>query len=123
MTASGDDLDAAVRQLADAESVAFGGVGIAGTILPTTEAYHRLDAELAGRVEEIRPRLAWLIEHGSPAGRVYAATLLGRVDPAAARAAWQAMRDDRTELTTFSGCFLDLTTLGEYATNQLAPTP
>lgn len=121
MVASADDLDAAVRQLAGADSVAFGGVGFAGTLLPATEAYQTVEEALPDQAEEIQPRLTWLLAHGSPAGRVYAATLLGRLDPSAARAAWQAMRDDDTELSTFSGCFLDRTTLGEYAAGQLSP--
>lgn len=119
MTLSRQDLDAAVRQLADAESVAFGGVGIAGTLLPVTEAYRRIEAALPDQAGEIRDRLIALLDDGSPAGRVYAATLLARVDPDAARAAWAAMRGDDAELRMFSGCFLDLVTLGQYAEQRL----
>lgn len=121
MTTAQPDLDAAVRELAAAESVAFGGVGIAGTLLPATEAYHAVEAALPDRAEELRPRLVRLLTDASPAGRVYAATLLGRVDPAAARAAWQSMLGDHSDLSTFTGCFLDRTTLAEYAARRLSP--
>lgn len=118
------ELDAAIRELARADTVAFGGVGIASTLLPVTEAYQRVDQALAERPDEVRRRLNWLLDHGSPAGRAYAATLLDRIDPAAARAAWTSMRTDEGEFTTFSGCVMGRTTLREYAADRLdAPTP
>ncbi|MFY1674212.1 hypothetical protein ACN27G_30410 [Plantactinospora sp. WMMB334] len=115
----GDDLAAAVRELAESDVVAFGGVGLAGQVLPATEAYRTVEAALPERAEEVRPRLAWLLANGSAAGRAYAAALLDRLDPATAGAAWQELRDDPGELTTFSGCLMDRTTLGEYAATRL----
>ena len=113
------DLASAVRELATAEVVAFGGVGLAGQVLPPTAAYQRIEAALPHRAEEIRPQLDWLLANGSPAGRTYAATLLDRVDPAAARAAWRSVLGDQAGFTTFSGCVMGQTTLGEYAAYQL----
>ncbi|MFC3503622.1 hypothetical protein ACFOOK_21980 [Micromonospora krabiensis] len=113
------ELDAAADELARADTVAFGGVGFAGTLLPATEAYQRLADALAEHPEEVRAQLDRLLDHGSPAGRAYAATLLERLDPAAARAAWTALRDDPAEFTTYSGCVMDRSSLREYATRRL----
>ncbi|WP_328341475.1 hypothetical protein [Micromonospora sp. NBC_00421] len=118
---SGDpELDAAVRELAGADTVAFGGVGFAGTLLPATEAYRRVEEAFAQRPRQAREQVDWLLRHGSPAGRAYAATLLEEVDPPAARDAWTMLRDDDGELTTFSGCLMGSTTLGGYAAERLA---
>ncbi|SCE68262.1 hypothetical protein GA0074695_0276 [Micromonospora viridifaciens] len=114
------ELAAAVEELAAADTLAFGGVGIAGTLLPATEAYQQLERALAERPAEVRQRLDRLLEHGSPAGKAYAAALLDTVDHAAGRAAWTRLRDDPGELTTFTGCLMDQTTLGEYAAERLA---
>jgi hypothetical protein len=113
------DLDAAADELARADTLAFGGVGIAGTLLPVTEAYRRVEAELDEHPEEVRRHLDRVLAKGSPAGRAYAATLLERIDPAAARAAWTSLRDDPTEFTTFTGCVMGRATLGGYAAERL----
>lgn len=113
------ELDGAIRELAGADTLAFGGVGIASTLLPVTEAYQQVEQALAEQPDGMRRRLDWLLDHGSPAGRAYAATLLGRIDPEAARAAWTSMRTDEREFTTFSGCVMGRTTLREYATDRL----
>ncbi|MEU5939105.1 hypothetical protein ABZ807_07920 [Micromonospora sp. NPDC047548] len=114
------ELDAAVEELAGADTVAFGGVGIAGTLLPVTEAYRRVEGALDAHPDEAREKVDRLLRHGSPAGKAYAATLLERVDPAAAREAWASLRDDEGEFTTFTGCLMDSATLGGYATDRLA---
>ncbi|MEU2612364.1 hypothetical protein ABZ570_12390 [Micromonospora sp. NPDC007271] len=113
-------LAAAVEELAAADTLAFGGVGIAGTLLPATEAYRQLEGALEEHPAAARQQLDWLLEHGSPAGKAYAAALLDTVDGAAGRAAWTRLRDDPGELTTFTGCLMDQTTLGEYAAERLA---
>ncbi|MGC5017409.1 hypothetical protein [Micromonospora sp. DT47] len=114
------ELDAAVKELAKADTVAFGGVGIASQVLPVTEAYRHLEQVLAERPEDGRKKVDWLLRRGSPAGRAYAATLLERVDPAAAREAWTALRDDKGEFTTFTGCVMGTAILREYATERLS---
>ncbi|MGC4745087.1 hypothetical protein ACLQ28_05415 [Micromonospora sp. DT201] len=113
------ELDAAVDELVSADTLAFGGVGIAGTTLPVTEAYERVAAALDDHPEEVRRQLDRVLADGTPAGRAYAATLLERVDPAAARAAWTSLRDDPSEFTTFVGCVMDRETLGNYASQRL----
>ncbi|SCL57464.1 hypothetical protein [Micromonospora peucetia] len=111
---------AALDELRQADMVAFGGVGIAGTVLPVTEAYRRVEAALGDGPENLRGQLERLLDEGTPAGRVYAATLLERVDPAAGRAAWTALRDDPAEFGTFIGCVMGRSTLREYASERLA---
>ncbi|MGC4856747.1 hypothetical protein ACLQ24_26100 [Micromonospora sp. DT4] len=114
------DLRAAADDLMAADTLAFGGVGFAGEVLPVTEAYRRVEAALDDHPEEVRRQLDRLLAEGSPAGRAYAATLLERTDPAAAQAAWTSLRDDPTEFTTFVGCVMGRSTLGDYATQRLA---
>ncbi|MEV5765975.1 hypothetical protein AB0L34_15600 [Micromonospora sp. NPDC052213] len=114
------DVEAALDELRQADTVAFGGVGIAGTLLPVTEAYRRVEAALADHPEDVRGHLDRLLAGGTPAGRVYAATLLERLDPAAGRAAWTALRDDPAEFGTFTGCVMGRATLGGYASERLA---
>lgn len=113
-------LDAAIKELAGADTLAFGGVGIASTLLPVTEAYQQVERMLGERPDDVRRKLDWLLEHGSAAGKAYAATLLERTDPAAARAAWTALRSDKAQFATFSGCVMGRTTLGDYASERLA---
>ncbi|MFB9234801.1 hypothetical protein ACFFWC_04510 [Plantactinospora siamensis] len=115
------ELDDAIRELAEADTLAFGGVGFAGQTLPPTAAYEALERLLPDRAEELRERLTTILADGSPAGKAYAASLLGRFDAAAARAAWESLTEDRGELTTFVGCVMGRTTLGEYARDRLRP--
>ncbi|MFF5176903.1 hypothetical protein ACFY2Q_02595 [Micromonospora sp. NPDC000316] len=114
------ELGAAVDQLMTADTLAFGGTGFAGTLLPVTEAYLAVEAAQGDHPDEVRHHIDRLLTKGSPAGRAYAATLLERIDPAAARAAWTSLRDDPTEFTTFVGCVMGRSTVGDYATQRLA---
>ncbi|MER7330876.1 MULTISPECIES: hypothetical protein [unclassified Micromonospora] len=114
------EVEAALDELRQADTVAFGGVGIAGTLLPVTEAYRRVEAVLADDPEGVRGQLDRLLAEGTPAGRVYAATLLERLDPAAGRVAWTALREDPAEFGTFTGCVMGRATLGGYASERLA---
>ncbi|MFG1916108.1 hypothetical protein [Micromonospora sp. NPDC048898] len=113
------ELGAAVDELIAADTLAFGGVGIAGALLPVTEAFRSVEAALDDHPDEVRRQLDRVLADGTPAGRAYAATLLERVDPTAARAAWTALRDDPSEFTTFVGCVLGRETLGNYASQRL----
>jgi multidrug resistance efflux pump len=114
------ELDAAAEELARADTLAFGGVGIAGQILPATDAYRHVEQALREQPEAARKKVDRLLKHGSPAGKAYAATLLETVDPAAGRAAWERLRADDGEFTTFSGCIMGRATLREYAAERLA---
>ncbi|MEU8329661.1 hypothetical protein [Micromonospora sp. NPDC048839] len=114
------ELGAAVDELVAADTLAFGGVGLAGQVLPVTLAYERVSAAVDDHPDEVRRQLDRVLADGTPAGRAYAATLLERVDPVAARAAWTSLRDDPSEFTTFVGCVMDRETLGNYASQRLA---
>jgi hypothetical protein len=110
-----DDLERNLRDLEQAEVVAFGGVGFAGEVLSVTRAFDDVAGQLS---PALRPRLDRLLDRGSPAGRVYAAVLLGRLDPRAGRDAWQRLANDRSPVETFIGCVKDRTTLAEYVAVQ-----
>jgi hypothetical protein len=117
MSKETDSVTTAVRELAKADVLAFGGVGLVGRILPATEAYLAVAARL-GDGDKVRPQLAWLLANGSAAGKAYAATLLNELDPAAGREAWRSLVKDKTQFTTFSGCIMGRTTLAEYAAGR-----
>jgi len=104
--------------LAEADVLAFGPVGFAGAVLPVTQAYYDLVEAVERDGEALRPRLERLLATATPAGRLYAADLLYRLDPAAGRAAWRRLVGDRTEVQTFSGCVMGQTTVGQYAGGQ-----
>ncbi|MGC4808025.1 hypothetical protein [Micromonospora sp. DT233] len=110
-------LDGAVTELAEANALIF-GLSMLGAS-PQAEAYWEVERQLDAHPEQARRKVDRLLTHGSPAGRAYAATLLDRIDPAAGRAAWAAMRADPTELVTQTGCVRRRTTLGEYAAGEL----
>jgi hypothetical protein len=112
-------LAGAARELAKADTLAFGGVGFAGRVLPATEAFQTLLDAAGTEPEQVRTQLAWLLANGSPAAKAYAATVLERIDPSAGRAAWESLVDDRSALTTFTGCVMNRVTLGEHAAGHL----
>jgi hypothetical protein len=105
-----------LRTLAKADTLAFGGVGFVGTILPETAAFDALSAQIErGDGDALRPELERLLTKATPAGKLYAALLLARLDPEAGRATWQRLAGDRSPVRTFSGCVMGQTTVGEYA--------
>jgi hypothetical protein len=59
-----------------------------------------------------RPNLEWLLREATPAGRIYAAMLLVKLDPKAGRQALDQMRSDQTPLTVAAGCTTMKTTVG-----------
>jgi len=108
-----------LRLLADADTLAFGGVGIAGTLLPATKAYFAVEEGLRLHGPQLRPRLEALLDRATPAGRVYAAELLTHADAAAGKAAWRRLEGQDGAVTTFSGCIMGSTTVGQYAAERL----
>jgi hypothetical protein len=110
------ETDDRLKLLAKAETVAFGGVGIASQILPATQAYFDLAENLD---PQLRPKLERLLDKATPAGKVYAAALLSKLDPEAGRRAWQRLARERTPVSTFTGCIMGRTTLSEYASARL----
>jgi hypothetical protein len=108
------------KALEKAGTVAFGPVGIAGTTLPETQAYD--DLIEAGRDDPagLVPRLEKLVREATPAGRIYAAEALNRLDPPAGRRAWQRLTSETAEFMTMHGCIGGRSTLAEYAADRLA---
>ncbi|MEV0560716.1 hypothetical protein [Dactylosporangium sp. NPDC050588] len=111
--------DDELSQLAAADTLAFGGVGFAGTLTPATKAYFAVGEGLHRHGAKLRPKLEALLDHATPAGRVYAAELLTRIDPAAGRAAWQRLAGQDAAVSTFTGCMMGSTTLAQYAQDRL----
>ncbi|WP_432982433.1 hypothetical protein [Dactylosporangium sp. CA-233914] len=111
--------DDELRLLAGADTLAFGGVGIAGALLPATKAYFTVEEALRQHGGELRPRLEAMLDKATPAGRVYAAELLTHADAAAGRAAWQRLAGQSGEVKTFSGCIMSSTTVARYAQERL----
>jgi len=109
-------LSLALHVLARAQIVAFDGVGIAGEVLPETNAYFVvLDAGGAAR-----PEVERLFQTATVAGKVYAAWLLECLDPDAAAVAWAELRDTPEAFRACFGCRMSsgMTTaryLDEYA--------
>jgi len=114
-----DPLDKQLGEIARAESVAFGGVGIAGTLLPATQAYFSIEEALPLHKRDLKPKLEKMLDSATPAGRIYAAELLNHVEAAAGQAAWRRLAGQNAEVSTFSGCIMSKTTLHRYASERL----
>jgi len=110
-----DQLD----QLAKADTVAFGGVGIAGTMLPATQAYFALEEAIHQHHVELRARLDELLDTATPAGRIYAGELLAHIAADAGQAAWGRLAGQHHDVTTMNGCVMVRTTLARYASQRL----
>jgi hypothetical protein len=106
-----------LKALAKAGTVAFGPVGLAAKTLPETKAHDDL-AE--ARDATLLPRLEKLLGTATPAGRIYAASLINDLDPAAGRRAWERLAGQNAEVTTFQGCVGGRTTLASYANERLS---
>jgi hypothetical protein len=113
-----NELKVNLKTLAKADVVAFGGVGFTGETLPETAAYFALAKQVARDPHAVRPHLDRLLDDATPAGRVYAATLLDKADPAAGKAAWQRLSRDPSPVQTMTGCIAGLTTLAQYAAGR-----
>ncbi|MDT5174626.1 MAG: hypothetical protein QOG37_1877 [Mycobacterium sp.] len=110
------EIDAAFDELAKSQSVAFGGVGFANIEGPASIAFSKIRAASASY---LKPLHRLLIE-ASPAGRVYAATLLTAIDQEAGRRAWEHLATQDEALEVCTGCLVNTARLSEYAIKQLA---
>lgn len=108
-----------LEELAKADTVAFGGVGIAGTMLPATQAYFALEEAVRRHRTELRGRLEALLDTATPAGRVYAGELLTHISAEAGRAAWAKLAGQHADVRTMAGCLQSRTTLARYAASRL----
>ena len=117
-----DTLDAPLDVIAKADTLAFGGVGIAGSLLPATQAYFSIEEALGSQPDRrpaLRPRLERMLDSATPAGRIYAAELLNHVEATAGEAAWRRLAKQDDEVRTFTGCIMGKTTVRRYANDRL----
>lgn len=110
------EFDAAFAELVRAQSVAFGGVGIANIEGPESKAFWKIRESGAAYL----PSIHRLIVEATPAGRVYAATLLTAIDQLAGRRAWEHLATQDDAIGTGAGCLVKATRVSEYAIGQLA---
>jgi len=96
--------------------VAFGGVGFADIEGPESGAFSQILAAGPAYLEPIQR----LLDQASPAGRVYAATLLAAIDGAAGRGAWQRLAAQGDIIEVQAGCTISKTRLSSYAIEELA---
>lgn len=109
------DVDAAFVTLAASNRVLFGGFGFTGEITDVTLAYRTVRA--TGNAH--RGRIQWLLEHATPAGKVYAATLLSEIDPAAGKKAWERLTEETGSFQTGGGCVIRQVSVAQYARDEL----
>jgi len=105
------DDNEAVSELIAARLLSFGGIGFAGRLDPSTDAYHHLRK----RGEQALPLIERVLDEGTPAGRAYAATLLKHLDEQAGNAAWERLAGEPGEIRFYSGCISSGFPLAEYA--------
>ena len=106
----------ALEILGAADTLAFGGVGIAGAVLPETRAFVMLSA--SERLAAYEPELRRLVRDGSPAGRIFAARLLARLHPHDT-ATWAHLFQDTAVVMTAAGCIFEQKTVQESAADLL----
>jgi hypothetical protein len=113
------DDNEAVAELITARLLSFGGRGVTGALDASTVAYRHLQHRGARAL----PLLEWVLEEGTPAGRAYAATLLGELDGEAGRAAWERLADESGRMLFDRGCVGSELSLGDYARSSLDGHP
>ena len=106
-------------EIAKADTVAFGGVGIAGSLLPATQAYFTLEEALPVYRDALKPRLEKLLRTATPAGRIYAAELLNHDDATVGQEAWHRLEGQSDDVTLFRGCVMSRTTVGGYVADRV----
>jgi hypothetical protein len=109
-----------LKALAKADTVAFGPVGIAATVLPETQAYDDLVEAGRGDPAGLVPHLEKLVREASPAGKIYAAEAIDRINPVAGRRAWEQLVGETGDFMTLNGCVGGRSTVAEYASGRLA---
>jgi hypothetical protein len=89
-----------LETLRQASSFDSSAVGIAGTKSETYRAFEQAIAQ----GNQIRPEIEYLLQQGTPAGQLYAALLLLRLDPPFGEQALAQLRSDQVMVTRYSGC-------------------
>jgi hypothetical protein len=102
---------APLRILMQAEYVDDGAVGFAAETTATYCAF----LQLYGAQEGARSHADDLLEHGTPAARVYGLILLAQIDRREATARAERLREDTDKVIVRTGCILTLSSVGELA--------
>lgn len=105
--------------LETAKSLDSRAVGYSGEKTKVFLAYENA----ARQGSKIRTKLDWLLEHASPAGRLYSALLIRRLDAKAGRAALCKLTKDNSIVTEKSGCLSGDTTVSRRASRLLGNGP
>jgi len=113
------DDDEAVTELVTARLLSFDGLGFMGTFDSSTVAYRHLRQLGAHAL----PLLERVLEAGTPAGRAYAATLVGELNEQAGRTAWGRLAGEPGRIRFYRGCVGAELSLGDYARSSLAGHP
>lgn len=105
-----------LQTLARAGGISFGPVGYAAVETDEYKAYKAAQALVETHAEDIE----WLLAHATPAGRFYAAALLGKKGAEAHRRALESLVDVR-DVVSFGmgGCVMTSAPLGDYARSIL----
>jgi hypothetical protein len=116
-----DHLEFDLLELREADAVAFTEPGCTDMSDQAARVYESVKA---GRSPQLPPRLERLLDGATAAGRVYAATLLGLIDPEAGRDAWDRLADDDSPLEICrGGVTVRRTTVAEYVAEQHVTKP
>jgi hypothetical protein len=89
-----------LETLRQAGSFDSSAVGIAGTKSATYQAFEQAIAQ----GNQIHPEIEYLLQQGTPAGQLYAALLLLRLDPPSGEQALAQLRSDQVVVIRYSGC-------------------
>lgn len=102
--------------LMNAGAVSLGPVGYAAVVPPEAIAYEQVRALGAPALAELERLLA----HGTPAGRMYAAMLLGPIDRERSRLAWESLRSVHEWVTVApGGCAMYRALVSDFAESVL----
>jgi hypothetical protein len=104
-----------LETLVQADTLDDPAVGFAGSKSKTYQAFEQAIA--AGK--QIRPELERLLRQGTPAGQLYAALLLLRLDRQAGEQALKQLRSDTVLVTRYSGCLRFTMTVNQAVTEIL----
>jgi hypothetical protein len=113
------DDDEAATELITARLLSFDGLGVSGAFDSSTVAYRHLRQLGAHAL----PLLERVLEEGTPAGRAYAATLVGQSDEQAGRTAWERLTGESGRIQYYRGCVGSELSLGAYARSSLEGHP
>jgi hypothetical protein len=93
-------LPAYLETLLEATTFDDSAVGVAAVKTATYQAFEQ--AIEAG--DRIRPEIEYVLQQGTPAGRLYAALLLLHFDRESGKQALEQLRSEEVMVTRFSGC-------------------